>query len=306
MNGLTPSSGFPMSVSFLRLLPAVALAASACAQPSEAPDPLAVPAVPVAASSAAPHAGGAGNPFGDVGYALDAPDAVAELPAALVEISGLAWVSDGRLAAVHDEAGVVYTLDAATGAVVSEDGFHEPADFESVEATPDGLWALRSNGTLYALSADGATEHDTPLKGRCDAEGLAYDAADARLLVACKEDPGDGLGRVRAIYAFDLATETLSEAPVFQIERAAVDGAQNFKPSALAVHPSTGHVYVLSSVRPAVAVLDRAGALVALADLPAGTFPQPEGLAFAPDGTLYVSTEGDGGVARLARYAPVR
>lgn len=283
----------------LLVLP-ILLAAAACAQPDERDRPALSADPPAAGVAAAP-----GAPFGSVGYDLARPTAVLDLDASLVEISGLAVQPDGRLAAVHDEDGVVYTLDPATGAIAAEARFADAGDYESVEATPDALWVLRSNGTLYEIGADGtATVHETPLTRRCDAEGLAHDAAENRLLVSCKENPGEGLGRVRAVYAFDLARRALGEAPVYQLAREAVDGAKNFKPSALAVHPTTGHLYVLSSVRPALAVLDRAGALVALADLPADTFPQPEGLAFAPDGTLYLATEGAGGTARLARYAP--
>ncbi len=282
------------------LLAVVLATASACAQPSDRPE------ASYASASAAQALGGA--LFGDVGYDLARPAATVELPAALVEISGLAMLPDGRLAVVHDEDGIVYTIDAATGAIAAEARFAGPDDFEGVEATPDAWWVLESNGTLHEMPVGGgaAVEHDTHLKGRCDAEGLAWDAADGRLLVACKEEPGEGLGRVRAVYAFDVVSRTLGDAPVFQIAREAVDGAKNFKPSALAVHPTTGRIYVLSSVRPALAVLDRDRSLVALADLPADIFPQPEGLAFAPDGTLYVATEGDDGPARLARYAPTR
>lgn len=297
----------------IRLLAAlpVLLVASACAQQTPDAPPDASTSTPTPAASAA----GAGAPFGVVGYDLARPAMTVDLAATLDEISGLAWRADDRLAAVHDEDGLVFTLDPETGAVVGETRVAGEGDYESVEVTPDALWVLRSNGTLLERPAAGGavTEHDTPLRGRCDAEGLAYEPAAGRLLVSCKEDPGEGLGRVRAIYAFDLASRTLAPAPVFQIARDAVDGEpdgrrsqQNFKPSAMAVHPTSGHLYVLSSVRPALAVLDADGALVALADLPAEIFPQPEGLAFSPDGAMYVATEADGGVARLARFDPQR
>lgn len=287
-------------IRLLLLLPALLVLPACAQQTSDAPT------ASISDADVAPSSGG--SPFGVVGYDLARPAMTVDLAATLEEISGLAWRADDRLAAVHDEDGLVFTLDPETGAVVGETRVAGEGDYESVEVTPDALWVLRSNGTLLEqpIAGGAVTEHDTPLRGRCDAEGLAYDAAASRLLVSCKEDPGEGLGRVRAIYAFDLASRALAPAPVFQIARDAVDGEQNFKPSAMAVHPQTGQIYVLSSVRPAVAVLDADGALVALADLPAEIFPQPEGLAFAPDGTLYIATEADGGVARLALFAPQR
>jgi len=241
-----------------------------------------------------------------VPYRLAAPDAVLELPAELREVSGLTVLPDGRLGAVQDETGTLFTLDPATGAVAGREAFDERGDFESVEAVGDDVWVLESNGDLTRLRGlGGAVEVDrfeTELAGRNDTEGLAYDAAGRRLLIACKENPGNGLGDVRAVYAFSLASETLSAAPVFTLDRTRIDAEDPFKPSALAVRPGTGEVYVLSSVRKALAVLAPDGTLLAVVELPEALYAQPEGLAFAPDGTLYLSNEGPDGPATLLRF----
>ncbi len=244
-----------------------------------------------------------------VPYRLDAPDAVVALPDELREISGLTVLPSGRLGAVQDEAGVVYEIDPATGAVVDRLTFDGAGDFEGVETTPDAVWALRSDGDLYRVGRDSTgaptvRKVETILKSRNDTEGLAFDPAGGRLLVACKEWPGPDLDDVRAIYAFDLATETMDPVPAFLLRRAEVDGAVNFRPSALAVHPVSGDLYVLSSVRKAVAVLRADGTLLAVVDLPSDVAPQPEGIAFTADGTLYVSSEGPSGPGTLLRYAP--
>ena len=244
-------------------------------------------------------------------YDLASPDLVISLPAVLQEVSGLTVVPSGRLGMVQDEAGVVFEVDPATGAVVDRLAFAADGDFEGLALGPDALWALRSDGDLFRVWRDEGGQPrsrrvETALKSRNDTEGLAYDAAQNRLLVACKEWPGPDLDDVRAVYAFDLATETVSEAPVILLDRAALDAGARFKPSALAVHPATGELYVLSSVRRALAVIGTDGALVSVTDLPARYAPQPEGLAFAPDGTLFVASEGPTGPGTLLRYAPTR
>lgn len=253
-----------------------------------------------------------------VPYRLAAPDDVVELPNELREVSGLTVLTNGHLGAVQDESGTLYALDPATGAIDGRETFDDRGDFESVEQAGDDIWVLESNGDLTRLRGYGslvrvrrsgpplteAERFDTELAGRNDTEGLAYDAAHNRLLIACKENPGNGLGDVRAIYAFDLGTETLSPAPVFTLDRVRLDAADPFKPSALAIRPGTGEIYVLSSVRKALAVLSPAGTLLAVVELPEALYPQPEGLAFAADGTLYLSNEGPDGPATLLRFDP--
>ncbi len=244
----------------------------------------------------------------NVPYALAAPSAAFDLPRELREISDLTVLADGSLGTVQDEAGILFSLDPATAAIRSRTTFKERGDFEGVEQVGDDVWALESNGTLFLIHR-GQTEVeaeriDTGLAGRNDTEGLAYDAAGNRLLIACKENPGAGLGDVRSVYAFDLATRTLSAAPVFTLDRRLVDAERPFKPSAIAIRPATGEFYVLSSVRKAIAVVAPDGTLRTVVDLPEALYAQPEGLTFLPDGTLFISNEGPDGPATLLRFDP--
>ena len=248
--------------------------------------------------------------FDPVPYAVDAPDAIFELPSELDEISGLTVLSNGNLGAVQDEDGLLFEIDAQTGRVLTAEVFGESGDYEGIEATADALWVLESNGTLYALQRAGEraieTEgFNTDLSSRNDTEGLGYDAANNRLLIALKEHPGKGLGKVRAVYAFDLATRTLSDGPVLLLDREVVDTEdETFKPSALAVHPSTGDIYILSSVKKTLLVVAADGTIRAASALPSALYRQPEGIAFASDGTLYISNEAAGGTATLFRLSP--
>ena len=243
-------------------------------------------------------------------YAIDAPDAVFELPSELTEISGLTVLSNGHLAAVQDEDGLLFEIDPTSGRVLSMETFGNDGDYEGIEATPDALWVLKSNGTVYELQRAGETgieteSFNTDLSSRNDAEGLGYDPENNRLLIALKEHPGKGLGKVRAIYGFDLSTRTLSQTPVLLLDRDVVDtNGENFKPSALAVRPGTRDIYILSSVKKALLVVAPDGTIQAAAALPANLYRQPEGIAFSPDGTLFISNEGAGRSATLLRFSP--
>jgi uncharacterized protein YjiK len=229
----------------------------------------------------------------------------------LKEISALTLLDDGRIAAVQDEAGTVYVLNAESGAIEERISFQEGADFEGIERAGDRLYVLQSNGTIYELTnweqgTPQVQKFATHLKSKNDTEGLGYDEANNRLLVVTKEDPGAGLDNdVKAVYGFDLSSNTLSEQPVFTINEKDIegqlDGKGKFKPSALAVHPVTGDVYVLSSVAKALAVVDASGSVKEVMNLSEDLYEQPEGLAFLPDGDLLISSEGDDRPAMINR-----
>jgi uncharacterized protein YjiK len=260
-------------------------------------------------------------------YAFDQPDRIIWLPSALHEISGVAVLREGLLGAVQDEAGDLFLLDAETGEVVARRNFGPPGDYEDLALVGERIFVLRSDGTLFEISdwqADSLTAriHATRLTERHNTEGLAYDPRGRRLLIACKDYPGEGLRRARAIYAWDLEGQQRSGPPVYVIEGQAFNEAapdhpinrtlrkllapvadlSGLRPSALAVHPVTDELYVLSSERKALVILHRSGSLLGVWELPRTLYPAPEGLAFLPNGDLLISNEGDLGAPTLLRY----
>ena len=264
-------------------------------------------------------------------YDFAAPALSHPLPGRLVEISGIATLDDRQVAAIEDNVGVLFIIDVESGEVVSERRFAGGADYEEVELVGDRLFVLESGGHLFEVVDWQAEEPDevnrtkVDLPGGCDAEGLAREPETQRLLISCKEKPGDGVGDGRAIYAFDLASRSLSEEPIIVLsfdeiqgfmdaaekafDASGLDfehGAKSFKPSAIRFHPVTGELYVLSSVTKAILVLSADGEIRAAYPLSEKILRQPEGLAFRENGDLVISSEGRGkdGSIHLFRYMP--
>ena len=266
-------------------------------------------------------------------YALNQPNATLILSNKLVEISGLSLSKDeAHLMAVNDERGVIFYLNRETGEIEKELKFRKGGDYEGIEVVNDSIYVVKNTGTVYESIM---TEHDslktakynTVLNSQNDVEGLGYDASKNRLLVACKGIGGKGIrfqGR-RAVYGFDLETKELSEEPVFLIDRMEIadylnkegtaekiieiiapdQSASAFGPSGIAIHPKTKEIYVLSSLGKILVVLNPEGAIKSIQELDSALYRQPEGICFDADGTLFISTEGRGGKAKIFRIEPI-
>lgn len=267
-------------------------------------------------------------------YQLNQPDETFKLPNDLEEISGLGISEDGQeLVAVQDEDGKLFFLDSQAGTVNREVKFWKDGDYEGIEWAGDRVYVVKSSGTIYEVSDWDQEEPEVEkynffLDSKNDVEGLCYDRANNRLLLACKAKAGheEEFKEQKGIYAFDLATKTLQPDPVYLVSLKEVndyldkhpnlrklekllkffdpDEPFGFAPSAIGIHPQTGDLYLTSSVGKLLLVLNSAGQVQHIEKLDKDIHAQPEGLCFAPDGSLYISNEGKGGDGRLLKFNP--
>ena len=259
-------------------------------------------------------------------YNLNEPNATLEMPDELEEISGLSLTPDeSRLVAVQDEEGEVFLINKRTGEVERDYNFHKDGDYEGVEMVGKSIFVVKSNGKIYEIHNVGEDHQQTikfttALNKEFDVEGLGYDAKNERLLLACKEvgEEGDEPILEKSIYAFDLKTRTLVEKPVYVLRlKDFLDYLENnkhvrryekmqnhfskdpedfgFSASAIAINPRTGHIYALSSKGKMLGVMNTAGKILHVEKLDKEIHPQPEGLCFAKDGTMYLSNEAKNG-----------
>ncbi|RFP63511.1 hypothetical protein D0N36_18950 [Hymenobacter lapidiphilus] len=254
---------------------------------------------------------------GRLAYDFSRPAATYSMPAELAELSGIVLSSDGQLTGVQDEAGRLYEYSLADKRVTNTVDFGPAGDYEDLARVGDDWFILRSDGTLFRHSATGTKQYQTGLTIDNNAEGLTYDARSKTLLVACKGTPGGDLTATkRAIYRLDPTTYKVQTPAAYVLDVDAIvaavpkpagaapeaaakgkkgkkgaGGFKGFAPSAVAVHPLTGHVFVLSARQNALVELAGNGELLAVAPLPENLFPQAEGLAFTPAGDLYIATE---------------
>lgn len=254
-------------------------------------------------------------------YTIASPDWSRALPRKLEEISGVAVDPEGQTAwAINDEQGSLFEISLLDGSVTSTSKFAKNGDYEAIERVGEAIVVARSDGRLFWLEDGKRKEIESPFKYANDIEGLAYDPRDKRLLVAFKRRPGKKKGEYehkRAIWALSLPDFVWSLKPVYKVDLLELRSyvrenlmrglrptqADDFAPSGIAVEPSTGDIYVVSTTGRMIVVLHRGrGRIMAVAPLLRNIHGQPEGLAFDANGSLYIANEGRGGRGVLHRF----
>jgi uncharacterized protein YjiK len=260
-----------------------------------------------------------------LGYDLSKPTATFALPDDLREISGITHYRDGLLAAVQDERGDLFLIDSKTGKVRERRLFGDDGDYEDLAFADGEFYALRSDGTVFVFTYDQtfapgsmiiSGERSTKalkmgVPDGSDVEGLGYDKKTNRLLLAIKDIQNAKEPDKRYVFFYDFGRKASWEGIVLsplklRVEARLTGKAAEFHPSAIAVHPKTDHVFILAAKGHKLLRLDRMGIIRSVVELDAKQFPQPEGLCFSPEGTLFISSEGEKGkrAGSLMAFAP--
>lgn len=243
----------------------------------------------------------------EIQYDLLKPEKKWILNETLNEISGIAWLDDNHLLAIEDLRPVLYSLNLQDSAVVQKTVQFKNLskikfDLEDVAVNGKTAYALWSHGTIFKIDDwEGhkkVQQFETPLSKKNNTEGLCFDPVSKQLLIACKDDAGltNEKKSTRAVYTYDLSKDKMIEEPKFLIIKKDFEKNSNekidFNPSAIAVHPLTHDIFMLSTKgSKCLARYSYDGKLKGVEVFDKNMLPQPEGLCFAPDGTMYVSTE---------------
>jgi len=243
-----------------------------------------------------------------IDYDLAHPLKKWSLSDSLAEISGIVWREADRFLAIEDIHPILYELklEDTTAIIINKVEFRQTnddkIDFEDLAAVKDTVYALWSHGAIFKIVGQkkGVTSERTKtwLKKDNNTEGLAYDPVSDNLLIACKEASGleDVKKSTRAIFQFDRKADSLRPEPFMLINKndfEKVAGEKvDFYPSAIAIHPTTHDVYIISTKdTKAIAQFSYGGKLKAFDYIDKDMLPQPEGMCFDPQGNLYISTE---------------
>lgn len=253
-------------------------------------------------------------------FDFNTPQKILVLPDILHEISGLVALDSNVAACIQDEQGVVFFLDLHKAEIIDQMEFSGPGDFEGIAKVGTSLYMLQSDGVLFEWKnfenrEKDITSYSTPIPATNN-EGLCYDKAGNRILIGCKSKIGKGkeFKNLRAIYAFDLNTNELSEKPVFEFDVESVKAfaremnitlpqrehpknkemmdVLKFQISAIAIHPITKELYILSATDHMLFVCSYDGALKDIKVLDPKTFNKAEGITILENGDMWITNEG--------------
>ncbi len=264
-------------------------------------------------------------------YDIDHPAQTWTLPDPLREISDITLLSSTEVACVQDERGFVFVYDLISRRITDEVRFASHGDYEGLANVGSRIYVLRSDGVLFELASlkhhPVVHSFDLHLPFR-ESEGLCLDTKHDRLLIAPKSRVTSETGKeVRPIYAFDLNRQVLVSEPAFELNVHAIrhyakrhdlpvprrpkkngegmHSVLHFLPSAIAVHPITGELFIVSAVDHVLVSSDESGRITGYAVLDASTFRQPEGIAFFANGDMLISNEAAGKAATLVRLQQI-
>jgi hypothetical protein len=234
------------------------------------------------------------------GYNLNKPS-VLKLPSALDEISGIVYYpKDKSVLAINDEVGWLYKIHLKEDPDIQKWKYSNGADFEDLVLVDSVFFVLESNGNIIRFkfirpdSVD-RQEFVFPEPGKNEFEILYHHPKENKLIMLCKDCEIDNKNSLTA-FAFDLDSLAYSSSPAFVIDIRKIEDLLDekrlrYKPSAAAINPLTGELYIISSINKVLVVADLNGVPKKVYKIDPRICKQPEGLTFTSNGDLIISNE---------------
>lgn len=244
--------------------------------------------------------------FKSAPYSFLAPEETYTMPEILREISGVVLApEENSVFCVQDELGAVFEYDFEKDLIVNTHRFTDVGDFEDIARKQEKLYVLRSDGNVFHFNYQKKynIEQFMVAGNALNYESLTYHAATNQFLLVSKDAELSAPEWKRTVYQFAENQPNTStvylEIDAREISKLLASHLTNmesndvlFNPSAIAVHPQTNDVYILSASDRIVTIY-ASKQLKAVYPLPANVYYKPEGLAFFKNGDLFISSEGD-------------
>ena len=244
------------------------------------------------------------------GYDLSKPEKLI-LDEDLDEVSGIVFQAlDSTIVTLNDEEGKFYRLNLQGKIIGKPFKFAKKSDFEDLTTDGKYWYAVKSDGEVHRVEkaftdSPVVRVFSFPEKG-WEFETMFFDPAKQKLVLLSKTPLALKEGRIPA-FILDTSSASFNHDPYYSpdtITIAKMYGKKKWgcKPTAAAIHPITGEIYILSTNERMLTIM-KDGVINAVYPLDKSLFRQPEGISFMPNGNLLISNEAQGSTGNILIFA---
>jgi hypothetical protein len=231
-------------------------------------------------------------------YDIAAPVLI-KLPDALEEISGLAYYAkDSSLFAIVDEEPLLYKFQPGAPKKLHFWQFDKKRDMEDLVLLDSTFYVLVSNGDIITIhfKGDSLYTEKSNFSGESkkvfEFESL-YTYDNDRLVLFCKDCDRDSSSGA-STFLYNIHSRQYNPFAYFDMSGISnYSGKKKFhlKASAARINPVTGDLYIVSAINNLLVIASPKGTIKEVYPLDPYYYKQPEGIAFTPDGDMFISNE---------------
>ncbi len=242
------------------------------------------------------------------------PTEVNLLPMGVSSFSDLTSMDSTHLVGIEPNSGDVVFLDLIDYSISSKLSLGGDHKFVAVSKIDSTLILMDSESKVHFLLPpydvnSFASSNNT--KENFNSVGICLHQSTKRLFLISEIQEKEEGQFSSFLYTFNLNRNQLKDEPIFEINSTDIETfalnnnlslpitfvtnsgdtiqGLDFNPSAIAVHPKTNEIYILSSTDRSLIVYNQFGEIVNYTTLDSSIFPKPTGMTFQENGDLLIS-----------------
>jgi len=248
-------------------------------------------------------------------FDLNHPQTIHQLPMGISPFSDITMLDSTQVLGLNQEIGSLILFDLTTNSIKSQLvlGDTKFTDMAMVDSTVVLLDAENQVHFLLPPYDSLSFQIASTIEANLTINGACLHGSTNRIFLLSEPvEKGEGLF-TSSIYTYNLNHRKLNETTLFDVNTTDIElfandnnislpllainelgdsiSGLNFIPSAIAVHPKTNEIYILSSGDKSLVVYDQFGKVVNFTFLDSGLFTAPSGLTFLANGDLLISNK---------------
>jgi hypothetical protein len=242
------------------------------------------------------------------------PSSISSFPMGVASFSDVTMLDSTHLVGIEPINGSVFLIDLNSNSISRQLSLGAEFQFVDISRMDSTLILLDSESKVHFLlppydSTSYVSRNET--KENFITSGICFHQSTKRLFLLSEvQETGEGQTSC-FLYSFNLNKRQLKEEPLFEINSSAIETfalnnnlplpknkvsfcgdsleGLTFNPSAIAIHPKTNEIYVLSSDDRSLVVYNQFGEVVNFTTLNAKLFSKPTGMTFQDNGDLLIT-----------------